>query len=832
MLISAGLCRGAKKPVQGSGETLHNMEKSRSAKRDQPDAASEASGIELPSGEFALHAGLTDSPHPASPDPDERRSRLAQLAILNALPAEIAVLSSAGVILTTNDSWKRDFGAGVLCGPAFPPGANYLNLLREFRGASAEHAQAIAAGLQSVIAREASQFIREYPVFQEPERLPRWFRTLSQPMHSAADGAVMFLQFEVTDRILNQQALEASEQSYRHIVEMYPDLIFVNRGGKIDYINPAGLRLLGAERAEQVLGRSPFEFFHPDDHPEIQRRINRLLERPCSVPTVQLRLVTLNGETLEIESTGASYQSRDQLVIQVVCRNISEQTRTANLLREQAALLDTTRDAIIVRDLDQIILYWNKGAERMYGWTADEALGRYSSELLYSDLSEFSAACAELLRTGAWNGELKQKKRDGTPLIVECRWSVALDAQGAPRRILAINTDVTERRGLEQQFLRAQRLESIGTLAGGIAHDLNNILTPIILSLDLLKRLVRDEHAQTLLDVVAENARRGADMVSQVLLFARGQETGRRIPVSLENIVQEIERIVRDAFPKSIAFFKSTPADLWPVIGDPTQLHQVLLNLCVNARDAMASGGNLAIRAENLMIDKNYAAMNLKLQPGPYVAVAVEDSGAGMTPEILDRIFEPFFTTKETGVGTGLGLSTSLAIIKAHGGDIRVYSEPNTGATFRIYLPAALNAATVEPDRSAPATPRGAGQLILVVDDEAAIREITRQTLESYGYRAIVASDGAEAISMYAQRSMEIELVITDMMMAIMDGPAAIRVLRRMNPNIRIIAASGISANGGAARLSELKIKYFLAKPYTAEALLQMVQRALDDADD
>ncbi len=807
------------------------MDKSRSTKKKQ--AAQTAAPIpeELPSGEFALHVGSSAELRPAALDLEEQRSRLAQRAILNALPAEIAVLHVDGVIRTTNESWMRDYGAGVLCGPGFPPGANYVKLLQETRGASAESAARIAEGVKKVISREVAQFSYDYSVPQDSGPAPRWFRTLSQPMLSDPDGGAIFLQFEVTDRILNQQALEASEQSYRNIVEMYPDLIFVNRGGKIDYINPAGLKLLGAESADQALGRSPLDFIHPDDQPETQRRIQRLLERPGSVPTAQLRLITLNGEAIEIESTGASYQSGDELLIQVVCRNTSEQARTANLLREQAALLDTTRDAIIIRDLDQRILYWNKGAERMYGWTAEEALGRHSSDLLYQDLAEFDAACVQLLQTGEWVGELKQQKKDGTPLVVECRWSVAHDAQGAPRRILAINTDVTERRALEQQFLRAQRLESIGTLAGGIAHDLNNILTPIILSINLLKRLVRGDQAQTLLDVVADNARRGADMVAQVLLFARGQETGRRVPVNLANIVQEIERIVRDAFPKSIIFSSTVPPDLWRVSGDPTQLHQVLLNLCVNSRDAMANGGNLAIRAENLMIDKNYAAMNLKLQPGPYVAVSVEDSGAGMAPEVLDRIFEPFFTTKEAGIGTGLGLSTSLAIIKAHGGDIRVYSEPNTGATFRIYLPAEPNSATVAADEQAPQSPRGVGQLILVVDDEPAIREITRQTLEAYGYRAIVASDGAEAISIYAQRSTEIELVITDMMMAIMDGPAAIRVLRRMNPNIRIIAASGISANGGAARLSELNVKHFLAKPYTAEALLQMVERALDDGD-
>ncbi len=808
------------------------METMGPAKKKQPD--SEAREIELPSGEFAIKAARSEeqlrAEHEHENERGERRSRAAQLAILNALPAEIAVLDHEGLIRMTNDSWGRDWGASVLCGPAFPSGADYLALLRATVGESAEHANAIAGGLRSVMEGRTPQFIYEYSVATTPGESPRWFRTLCQPMNADPAGGAIFLQFETTDRVLNQHALEESEQSYRSIVEVYPDLIFVNRGGKVDYVNPAGIKLLGATEGGQILGRSPFDFFHPEDHAEIRRRIALLLESPRGLPTAQLRLVALDGAVIEIETTAASYYSRGQLVIQVVCRNVSEQTRTANLLREQASLLDTSRDAIIVRDLEQRILYWNKGADRMYGWTAEEAIGKLSAELLYHDIKEFDAASAALLRDGEWIGELRQKNRDGKMLIVECRWSLARDDQDAPRRILAINTDVTERRGLEQQFLRAQRLESIGTLAGGIAHDLNNILTPIILSINLLKRVTHGDQAQNLLDVVADNARRGADMVAQVLLFARGQDTGQRIPVRVETVIGEIERIVRDAFPKNVMFARTIPPELWRVLGDPTQLHQVLLNLCVNARDAMASGGNLAIRAENLLIDKNYAAMNLRVQPGPYVAISVEDSGAGMSPDVLDRIFEPFFTTKDVGGGTGLGLSTSLAIIKAHGGDIRVYSEQNIGTTFRIYLPAAVNPEEVGPEQDAPEAPRGAGELILVVDDEPAIREITRQTLEAYGYRAIVASDGAEAIAIYAQRADEIALVITDMMMAIMDGPAAIRVLRRMNPKIRIIAASGISANGGAARLSELQVKHFLAKPYTAESLLQTVQRALHDA--
>ncbi|MES2571089.1 MAG: PAS domain S-box protein [Verrucomicrobiota bacterium] len=491
-------------------------------------------------------------------------------------------------------------------------------------------------------------------------------------------------------------------------------------------------------------------------------------------------------------------------------------------MREQASFLDKAQDAILVRDLDHRITYWNKSAERLYGWSNEEMLGRSAQEFLYNDTLVFSEATEKLFKHGDWVGELSQTSKDGRSLIVESRWTLVRDDAGHPRSVLAINTDITERRMLERQFLRAQRMESIGTLAGGIAHDLNNILTPIMMAVGMLKRGEVDPKRAGILSTIEMSAERGADMVRQVLSFARGVE-GRRLTVQIKHLLRDIEKITNDTFLKHIQIRTVIPYDLWTVTGDPTQLHQVLLNLCVNARDAMPYGGALTISAENLDLDAHYAGLNIDAKPGPYVLIRVEDSGIGIPAQVIDQIFDPFFTTKELGMGTGLGLSTSLAIIKSHGGFIRVDSEPGKGTRFSVYLPAKWET-TAEVTTATPCElPRGRGELILVVDDEPAVREITQQTLEAFGYRVVLASDGAEAVATYASLGTEITAVLTDMMMPVLDGPSTIQVLLKLNPKLPFIAASGFSASGHVARATNLGVKHFLPKPYTAETLLKLL---------
>lgn len=497
-------------------------------------------------------------------------------------------------------------------------------------------------------------------------------------------------------------------------------------------------------------------------------------------------------------------------------------------IREQASLLDKAQDAILVRDLDHRITYWNKSAEALYGWSVEEVLGKRVTDVFYHETNAFEGAIKQLFEEGEWVGELDQVAKDGKKLVIECRWTMVNDTEGRPKSVLCINTDITEKKKLEQQFLRAQRMESIGTLAGGIAHDLNNVLAPIMMAIDLLKMTVTDRNGQEILSTISQSAQRGAEMVNQVLSFARGME-GRRMDVHAHMLIRDIEKIARDTFPKNIQIVTEYREDLWAVVGDPTQLHQVLLNFCVNARDALPEGGRILVKAKNVRLDENYAAMNLDAVPGPYLRIEVADTGVGIPQGILEQIFDPFFTTKELGKGTGLGLSTSLAIVKSHGGFIRVDSQPGLGSSFRLYLPAREGAGRHETELRTEEFPRGRGETVLVVDDELTIREITQQTLLAFGYKALLAADGAEAVTLYAQYRDTIAIVLTDMMMPVMDGPATIKVLRNMNPAVKIIAASGISTNEAVNKAAGQGVKHFVSKPYTAESLLKVLRRCLDE---
>jgi len=512
----------------------------------------------------------------------------------------------------------------------------------------------------------------------------------------------------------------------------------------------------------------------------------------------------------------------------VAIRNdITERKRGEERILEQAALLDQAQDAILVRDLEHNILFWNKSAERIYGWSAAEVIGKNVSAIgLKHSGPQFEEAQQAVMQRGEWSGELRQQRRDGSEITVGSRWTLVRDEHERPKAILVINTDITEKKRMETQFLRAQRMESIGTLAGGIAHDLNNVLSPILMSIDMLALRAKDPESVKWLEVLRSNAERGGNMVRQVLSFARGVE-GERVALQPKHLIKEIVKILRETLPKSIEITFQIPNDLWMISADATQMHQVLMNLCVNARDAMAEGGAISIKAENVFVDENYARMHIDAKAGRFVVITVSDTGPGMSPEVQSRIFEPFFTTKEMTKGTGLGLSTALTIVKSHGGFINVYSEPHKGSQFTIYIPAIDMPGDRDERPLQTNLPTGNGELILVVDDENSIREITRGTLEAFGYVVVTAADGTEALAIYADRKNEIAVVLTDMVMPFMDGPATIRALKRMNPEVKIIAASGLAATHKPGEGTLEGVQIFLNKPYTAEKLLIALSQLL-----
>lgn len=399
-------------------------------------------------------------------------------------------------------------------------------------------------------------------------------------------------------------------------------------------------------------------------------------------------------------------------------------------------------------------------------------------------------------------------------------------------RTRQLEADMAERKTLEKQFLQVQRLESLGTLAGGVAHDLNNVLAPILLSIQYLQERVTDPRDQKVLAVIESSSLRGRDIVRQILGFARGIE-GERAPVDLEGVLKELTSIIRQTFPKNITIRSGLSPKLDTVIGDATQIHQLLLNLCVNARDAMGKGGQLSLGVHNSDVTESQAKLRLGVQPGAYVVLSVADTGCGMGPQTLDRMFEPFFSTKETGKGTGLGLSTVHTIARSHGGFVRCSSEIGRGTTFQVFLPATGSAPKPVAGHGeargnlAPARVQGSGELVLVVDDEAFIREMTRHTLEAFGFQAISACDGREAVALYAARPGEIALVLTDMMMPVMDGLKTIQALRKLDPAVKIIATSGFQGNDPPGAMDAGGADAFLAKPFSAEKLLRAIHQVL-----
>jgi len=514
-----------------------------------------------------------------------------------------------------------------------------------------------------------------------------------------------------------------------------------------------------------------------------------------------------------------------------VARSITERKAAEEHLRqseEQFRLIaENVADMIAVMDLEGRRIYNSPAYKNILGDPESLKGTEGLLEIHPEDRERVNQVFLEAVRTGVGQRiEYRLVRPDGSVCNIDSKGSVIRDSDGKVFRVIVVSRDVTEEKRLAAQFLRAQRMESIGTLAGGIAHDLNNVLAPIMMAIEVLRSKIADPGGRNILNTIETSAKRGADIVRQVLAFGRGVE-GDRILVQIKHVVNEVAKIACETFPKSIDIKTDVPRDLWTVSADPTQMHQVLLNMLVNARDAMPKGGILTISAENITVDETYSRMHLEAKPGAYVCLAIADSGTGIPADIREKIFEPFFTTKEIGMGTGLGLSTTLAIVRSHKGFINVYSEVGKGTTFRIYIPATGTGSGAAAAGEEADLPTGNGELILIIDDEAAIREITKETLQAHGYKAMTASNGAEGVAVYAENKNDINVVITDIMMPVMDGTAAILALKRIRPDVKIIAASGLTTKGQVTNPSDPNVQAFLTKPYTAEKLLIALAAAL-----
>ena len=645
-----------------------------------------------------------------------------------------------------------------------------------------------------------------------------------------------YVVIDISDRALAENNLKQSEHKFRAIFDSTFQLMgLLTTEGIIVEANRTALDAVGIE-LKDVIGKPFWDTPWWSNSPPQQQQVKNAVSQAASGQLVRFESQHLlaDGTLGYVDfSLKPVFDSEGKVVMLIPeGRDISFRLQAEAKIREQAALLDITTDAIFVRDLEHRILFWNKGAERLYEWQSEAVLGKNTLELLYrdGDVPQFAAIETILLQKGQWQGELQHVTAKGKTIIVESRWTLVRDSVGNPTSILTVSTDITEKKQLESQLMRVQRLESIGTLASGIAHDFNNILTPILAAVQLLPMKITklDEQTRKLLQLIEDSTKRGAGLVKQILSFARGAE-GKRVTLQVEHIVAEVTQVAYQTFPKNISLnCDKSSVNLWTVAADANQLHQVLLNLCVNARDAMPNGGTLSLCLENQVIDSTYARMNLAgAGIGSYVMITVADTGTGIKPELIERIFDPFFTTKEPGKGTGLGLSTVLGIVKNHNGFIKVYSEVGKGTQFRVYLPATFE--PVNPQVTELELLSGQQELILIVDDEPLIQQVIQTTLEAYNYRTLLASDGFEAVSVYVEYSDRIGAVLMDIMMPSMDGLTAIRTLQELNPQVRIIATSGLATNSHQAEEVGAGVKAFLPKPYTAKELLDTLQKVLNN---
>ncbi len=595
-----------------------------------------------------------------------------------------------------------------------------------------------------------------------------------------------------------------------------------------------------SEEVYRIFGRSPesfkptFEAFydciHPDDQALVLQEIQAAWrgEKTYSVdhriiqPSGAVRHVHQRGEILS-DSTGQPMRMLGTVL------DITERKEAEATMRQQAALLEVAHDAILVQDLRGNILFMNLAAEKITGWTYEEAKARNIQEVLVVPHAiSWQAASQETLEKGLWVGELTFINRQLKQIQIDSRWTLVRDEKSQPKAVLLVNTDMTEANRLKNQFLRAQRLESVGILASGIAHDLNNILSPILMGLGVIKEESGSSENKALISMILDCARRGADTVKQLLTFARGAESQKGI-IQPRHLLKEMGQLLQRTFPKNIQIYTDFSDQPWVIMADPSQIHQVLMNLSVNARDAMPEGGILYLSLGNHVLNHQTLRLHPRAKTGPYVVFKVADSGSGIPPAIIERIFDPFFTTKPLGQGTGLGLSTVIGIVEHHDGFVLVDSEMGHGSTFSVYLPALPETEPTTTQIDTFAIRTHLGQTILIVDDEPAILKVTTGLLSSHGFQVLTANNAREAFELFSGHRATIQLVMTDLMMPFEDGQQLISRVRSVDGKIPILVMSGLATPTIKSGLASQGGIEFLDKPFNAEVLLKKLHAMLPE---
>ena len=629
----------------------------------------------------------------------------------------------------------------------------------------------------------------------------------------------------------------ANEERYRLISSVATDYVFssaVEPDGRLtlQWVAGAFEQITGYAFEEYVARGGWRATVHPDDRAQDDRDMDTL--RSNRDLRSELRTLAKDGRVVWVEVAAHPVWDEKQNRLAGIYGAVKDVTRRKQAEAETQATYDTLNafvDSVpafgAFVDTEERYQFVNRYHENWFKDSRTHFVGRRLAEVhrpsTYAVMRPYSlrALAGESVRY-----EHEMTGRDGKYYCFDVQYIPRRASDGTVLGYFALVFDATERVLRDRQLLRTQRLESVGRLASGIAHDLNNILSPVLLGADLLLDSAREPGDRDLLEVIKTSAQRGAAILQQLLMFGRGEKEG-LVVLHLEPLIREMLKIIAETFPKNVAVRPAIAPNLPAILGNVTHLHQVLMNLCINARDAMPDGGQLTLDAHVENVDDALAKSSAASAPGPHVVLGVADTGAGVPPEILDKIFDPFFTTKPMGKGTGLGLSTVLGIVRSHRGFIRVDSRPGQGTRFRIYLPASAEENAAGPALSAAAPPQGQGEGILLVDDEASARQVARQALEKHAYRVLEARNGEEALALYERDPAQIQLVLTDLMMPGMDGVALLRHLRRTTPDLKAIAMTGGLSPAEMAQALDAESTEFLFKPFGADDLLETVRRAL-----
>jgi two-component system cell cycle sensor histidine kinase/response regulator CckA len=490
-------------------------------------------------------------------------------------------------------------------------------------------------------------------------------------------------------------------------------------------------------------------------------------------------------------------------------------------------LLEAAPDAVVVHDLDDCVLFWNRAAEALYGWSAEEIQGHPISRMLYLDSHVREEAMEALRNDSIWNRELRQIDRNGDEYLVQVRQHMQRDVDGQPLAIISFNTDVTELRKLADAQERAHYVQSSSILAGGVAHELNNALAPIMLSSALLQRSIEGEKAQNMLNIIEQCATKAAKLIADLLAFEQGKGGGNDI-IRATQLKRGIHRVSEDLILENVDLQLNIAENLWEFRGEFSELSDAFKNVIQNACEAMSDGGKLTVDVGNRLFDENFENLTAEAKAGAYVSFVFTDTGVGIDPDALAHMAEPFFTTKAPKQGFGFGLSNTQATVKGHKGFMVIESQCDVGTTISIFLPAdATSAVKTEGAEPCRELKSGEGELILVADDEMFVRETIKKTLEDRGYQVIVVQDGTEALAIYASRRSEIDMVVTNVEMPFMDGPALCRALKKLNPDVKILVSSGHKQVERVKAIKSCGVEEFLAKPYTADELADRVHAIL-----